>query len=83
MNGEMRVTVVATGIGSQVAGVEKTGISLVSPKTEKIVEKPVEASAIIEEEPVLAQASGGEFASGESADLKYLDIPAFLRRQND
>ena len=43
----------------------------------------VESSVIIEDEPVtMKQAAGGEFAS-ESADLKYLDIPAFLRRQND
>ncbi|MCU7833651.1 MAG: cell division protein FtsZ [gamma proteobacterium symbiont of Taylorina sp.] len=86
MNGEMRVTVVATGIGSQVvvAKTEKPEISLVSPQKEKVAAEPVKASSIIEEEPVLAQASGGEFASGgEPADLKYLDIPAFLRRQND
>ncbi len=40
-----------------------------------------EVSYCMDESPV-AQASGGEFLS-ESADMKYLDIPAFLRRQND
>jgi len=84
MNGEMRVTVVATGIGSKSASVAgKSGIELVSPKTEETMIAPVESSVIIEDEPVtMKQAAGGEFAS-ESADLKYLDIPAFLRRQND
>ena len=85
MNGEMRVTVVATGIGSSRAAeqTEQSGIKLVSPKPVETITKTVESTAIIEEEPaVIAQAAGGEFAS-ETADLKYLDIPAFLRRQND
>lgn len=86
MNGEMRVTVVATGIGSRSAAqAEPSGIKLVSPKPLETMIKTDESPAIIEDEPVMAtmkQAAGGEFAS-EPADLKYLDIPAFLRRQND
>ena len=84
MNGEMRVTVVATGIGSRSAvQIEAPGIKLVSPKPVDPVTKAVEGESIIEEESaVIAQAAGGEFAS-DTADLKYLDIPAFLRRQND
>ena len=84
MNGEMRVTVVATGIGSRTAvQAESSGITLVSPKPAETITKTVEASSIIEEEhATIAQAAGGEFTS-DSADLKYLDIPAFLRRQND
>ena len=84
MNGEMRVTVVATGIGSRSATqVEAPGITLVSPKPVDTLTNRVESPSIVDEEPaVIAQAAGGEFSS-DSSDLKYLDIPAFLRRQND
>jgi len=87
MSGEMRVTVVATGIGSKAAlQAEKPGIKLVKPEKEKQVSVPViDSSSIIDEELIMTQkVSGDEYAiGGEKEDLKYLDIPAFLRRQND
>ena len=87
MSGEMRVTVVATGIGSAVAvKEEKPGIKLVKPEQEKAQSiHTIDDTAIVEEELIVTQkVSGDEYASSsESEDLKYLDIPAFLRRQND
>ncbi|MCW8930040.1 MAG: cell division protein FtsZ [Gammaproteobacteria bacterium] len=87
MNGEMRVTVVATGIGC-VANLqeEKAEIKLVKPESERADKIPtIDHNSIVEEELIVTQkVSGDEYASGgESEDLKYLDIPAFLRRQND
>ncbi|MCU7798601.1 MAG: cell division protein FtsZ [gamma proteobacterium symbiont of Lucinoma myriamae] len=87
MNGEMRVTVVATGIGAiDKIQVEKPEIKLVKPEQKQAenVQK-IDTSSIIEEELVVTQkVSGDEYTiGGESEDLKYLDIPAFLRRQND
>ncbi len=87
MNGEMRVTVVATGIGraAQIQE-EKAGIKLVRPETERAETIPtINHNSIVEDEVVVAKkVSGGDYTSdGEVEDLKYLDIPAFLRRQND
>jgi cell division protein FtsZ len=86
MSGEMRVTVVATGIGSQAAQTEKPEIKLVTPDQEKREKVPsINSSSIIDEEVIVTQkVSGDEYASESGTeDLKYLDIPAFLRRQND
>jgi len=87
MSGEMRVTVVATGIGNEMAvKEEKPGIKLVRPEQEKVEKVPtLDNSAIVEEELLVTQkVSGDEYSSTSKAeDLKYLDIPAFLRRQND
>ncbi len=85
MNGEMRVTVVATGIGCGAsAREENAGIKLVKPEREKAAAPVIDHTSIVEEEAVVQQVSGGDFvSSGEPEDLKYLDIPAFLRRQND
>ncbi len=85
MSGEMRVTVVATGIGKSAAAVhvEKPEIKLVRPEQKRQPAAPtIDTSAIIEDE--LLKVSGDEYVTGnETEDLKYLDIPAFLRRQND
>ena len=85
MSGEMRVTVVATGIGKSAPAVhaEKPEIKLVRPEQKRQPAAPtIDTSAIIEDE--LLKVSGDEYVTGnETEDLKYLDIPAFLRRQND
>ncbi len=87
MSGEMRVTVVATGIGNSIAAQpEVSEIKLVKPKQERQTSAPtINSSSIIEEDLLVTQkVSGDEYATAnEPEDLKYLDIPAFLRRQND
>jgi len=88
MSGEMRVTVVATGIGKAAAAAhaEKPEIKLVRPEQKRQPAVPtIDTSAIIEDELLMTQkVSGDEYVTGnETEDLKYLDIPAFLRRQND
>lgn len=87
MNGEMRVTVVATGIGAaDKVVVEKPEIKLVKPEQKRAENiQSIDTNSIVEEEFVITQkVSGDEYTTGgETEDLKYLDIPAFLRRQND
>ncbi len=83
MSGEMRVTVVATGIGAT-----KSELKLVKPEQKSADVAPaINSHSIIEEEHIITQkVSGGDYdmsATTETEDLKYLDIPAFLRRQND
>jgi len=80
MTDELRVTVVATGIGAEI----QPDIKLVKP--EDIVAKPSqpiqsEISAMDEEPMAAAVNSQGTVAS--SGGLEYLDIPAFLRKQAD
>ena len=81
LNDEMCVTVVATGLGSEHSRPTKVvDNSEVSPSTDyKQLDRPAimrnrEAS---DRAPILAKAVGAK------ADMDYLDIPAFLRRQAD
>jgi len=85
MRDELRVTVVATGLGMQPkkAAEKPTGLH-VAPVTRKQVEgnKPVnyDTPTVIRRNPAQrAQAVGGNSAE----DMDLLDIPAFLRRQAD
>ncbi len=74
MTDELRVTVVATGIGKEC----KPDITLVTsskPAPAVAQEKP---AAIAEEKSVETQQ-----AKSQGADHDYLDIPAFLRKQAD
>ena len=81
LNDEMCVTVVATGLGTEHSRPTKVvDNSEVLPSTDyKQLDRPAimrnrEAS---DRAPILAKAIGAE------ADMDYLDIPAFLRRQAD
>ena len=87
MTDELRVTVVATGIGAE----KKPDISLVSNKVQRTsVESDFKLQAN-NPENVAAMATDGNKALAASAeekaevgnDLEYLDIPAFLRKQAD
>ena len=74
---ELRVTVVATGIG----GEARPDIQLIKPEERKIAKPAAAAPAVapaVSEEP-LPQSNAGNNESG----LDYLDIPAFLRKQAD
>jgi cell division protein FtsZ len=88
MTDELRVTVVATGIGAE----KKPDISLVSNRASKVVadgnEFKLQAngshampSASVMPEPSKTVASEEKTVQGN--DLEYLDIPAFLRKQAD
>lgn len=80
LDGEMRVTVVATGLDN----------------TEQVVVQPAPSATIIKKEtedkvdyarldkPTIIRRGGNQtLAANQKEDLEYLDIPAFLRRQAD
>ncbi len=82
MHDELRVTVVATGLGSGVAIVEE------KPEPVQLVQRNKRGEfdyAELDRPAVIRkQASGDPLPPPATADdLDYLDIPAFLRRQAD
>jgi cell division protein FtsZ len=89
MSNELRVTVVATGIGAE----RKPDISLVSNRATKVSVDTNEfklqanggASVMPSTNamPDVAKAPASEEKSDPGNDLEYLDIPAFLRKQAD
>ncbi|MBM7070988.1 cell division protein FtsZ [Shewanella sp. 202IG2-18] len=97
MSDELRVTVVATGIGAE----KKPDITLVSKPAPRDIPvtsaEPVTvatAEKIAVDEPGIATASGNVVqvgvsqaqaapAQAQKSELDYLDIPAFLRKQAD
>ncbi|MCK5697933.1 MAG: cell division protein FtsZ [Gammaproteobacteria bacterium] len=88
MSGEMRVTVVATGIGmAQKESIEKPEIKLVTPMQKQEELPSIDDYNHATDDELLASQQRGasdEYApDNKKEDLKYLDIPAFLRRQNN
>ncbi|OUR86095.1 cell division protein FtsZ, partial [Cycloclasticus sp. 44_32_T64] len=85
LSDEMRVTVVATGLGGKVAAVEPTPIVQVKREPIKVAELNEEDLDI----PTIMRDKKSAVASQKTAGLdntldpSYLDIPAFLRRQAD
>ncbi|MCK5639278.1 MAG: cell division protein FtsZ [Gammaproteobacteria bacterium] len=79
MSGELRVTVVATGLGRN-STQEEQPVKLVANKNNK---GEVDYGQL-DRPTVLRQQPGKEnYAKGAEEGLDYLDIPAFLRRQAD
>ncbi len=91
MSDELRVTVVATGIGAE----KKPDIQLVSKPTSAPTPAPVAQEIKVEvatpAEEMIPQVNSGNAApavkpvevAAPKNDLEYLDIPAFLRKQAD
>ena len=88
MSDELRVTVVATGIGAE----KKPDISLVSNRASKVIADSNEFKLQANGSHVMPSASmlpetaktvTSEEKSEQGNDLEYLDIPAFLRKQAD
>ncbi len=79
LDGEMRVTVVATGLDSAAqAVVQPVPVTI----TKKEVEDKVDYTRL--DKPTIIRRGGNQaLAANQKEDLEYLDIPAFLRRQAD
>ncbi|HET7306698.1 MAG TPA: cell division protein FtsZ [Gammaproteobacteria bacterium] len=80
MSKEIRVTVVATGLGGHHLRVNKAEpkIKLVPPKPENPADY-----AELDKPTVIRRKAVGDRLAEPSRDPDYLDIPAFLRRQAD
>jgi len=81
MSDEIRVTVVATGLGREDEVPEQPKI-VAYKNTGEVDYSQLERPAVIRNQNV-AVAGGGRHRAAAEADLDYLDIPAFLRRQAD
>ena len=79
MSGELRVTVVATGLGRETASIGEKPVKLVVDKTP---EGEVDYAQLDKPAVIRNKVAGDRFAETESG-MDYLDIPAFLRRQAD
>lgn len=79
MQNELRVTIVATGIGQAAKSASRSTDRGASPSV-KLVQKPAAEEGGRSEHNSNRQS--GEFSTSKE-DLDYLDIPAFLRRQAD
>ena len=79
MTEELRVTVVATGIG----GEAQPDIKLVKPEEIKVKPATLQPEMPVAEESLAATGSGQNQPSTSVSGLDYLDIPAFLRKQAD
>jgi cell division protein FtsZ len=76
---EIRVTVVATGIGAD----RKPDISLVAPETAKPSRETISASDGRTNSGSVEGNQAVKLDEEQPGELEYLDIPAFLRRQAD
>ncbi len=98
MSDEMRVTVVATGLGLHSilgqagAGLSGRGVQMERPiRATENIKEPAMAGDFRFERPMTARGNkspignnmGSKGSAGSSTDVDYLDIPAFLRRQSD
>jgi cell division protein FtsZ len=80
LHDELRVTVVATGLGQEVK-IEEQPVKLAYKNTGEVDYGQLERPSVIRNQH--RAAAGGYGAAAEDTDLDYLDIPAFLRRQAD
>lgn len=85
MSDELRVTVVATGLGEPVAAVKPEPTKVVVDNTRRSGGQPdyaaLDRPTVMRNQP--AQRGSAVQKPMEEKDMEYLDIPAFLRRQAD
>ena len=79
MQGELRVTVVATGLGQG----EQIGDKPVKLVVDKTAEGQVDYGQLERPTVIRNKAATEKYAGNSESSMEYLDIPAFLRRQAD
>lgn len=82
MSDEIRVTVVATGLGRE-NEISEQPVKLAYKNTGEVDYSQLERPAVMRHQHVAVAGGGRHGAAAPEADLDYLDIPAFLRRQAD
>ncbi|MBR9909070.1 MAG: cell division protein FtsZ [Gammaproteobacteria bacterium] len=82
MSDELRVTVVATGLGGLVESAKVAATKMVVDNTLRTTGQPDYAAL---DKPTIMRKAQGNAARKpvDDKDMEYLDIPAFLRRQAD
>lgn len=87
MSDEIRVTVVATGLGSPVVAKQPAPTKVVVDNTRMPDGKPnysaLDKPAIMRANQAAMSATKAAKSVDKEKDMEYLDIPAFLRRQAD
>jgi cell division protein FtsZ len=90
MRDELKVTVVATGLGAQSGAVQEVPFKVVETKKPAVdpavAYKDLDRPTVMRNQQSAAAAIAKDIAKPAPAaerDLEYLDIPAFLRRQAD
>jgi len=83
MKDEIRVTVVATGLGRGDAEVPDQTVRLAIKNTGELDYGQLERPTVMRHQTVAVAGGGRHGAASQESDLEYLDIPAFLRRQAD
>ena len=78
LTGELRVTVVATGLGAGFDRNEKPKLVVDRTNTGEVDYEKLDRPTVMRK-----KASGDKYDVEVSANMDYLDIPAFLRRQAD
>jgi len=79
LDDEMRVTVVATGLG----GMQMKPKKVVDNTDVETDYRKLDRPAVMRKRPVTERGAAMAQAAGAETDMDYLDIPAFLRRQAD
>ncbi len=80
ITGELRVTVVATGLENSLARMAEKPVRPVQRTSEGEVDyAQLDRPTVIRKK----RAQGSDVNAGSDADMEYLDVPAFLRRQAD
>lgn len=79
MQGELRVTVVATGLGQA----EQFGEKPVKLVVDKTAEGQVDYGQLDRPTVIRNKAATEKYPGNSESSMEYLDIPAFLRRQAD
>lgn len=82
MGDEIRVTVVATGLGNQMEELDRPK-KVVDNTQKKVAGDGAVDYGDFDKPTVMRKAATREQGEGSDEDLEYLDIPAFLRRQAD
>ncbi|MCF6324817.1 MAG: cell division protein FtsZ [Gammaproteobacteria bacterium] len=81
MEDELRVTVVATGLGQETVKLEAKPVKLISKTNAGEVDyNKLDRPTVIRNQASAADQSG---IPADNTNLDYLDVPAFLRRQAD
>lgn len=87
MTDELRVTVVATGLGEEAEVAAPVATKVVDNTTRQQNGQPdytaLDKPTILRKPPVTSGATAAARKPVEDSDMEYLDIPAFLRRQAD